>query len=119
MKIGRENFDIRRYVYFRDGVAEWEAFKKGGLEDIRVERRSQFWAQGYDFPAFEDGLVVRRSFDTSRPQPMQGFAINTRRDRFKDRRVRMALTYLFDFATVNRTRLYGLRTRTDSFLRGW
>ncbi|WP_421859134.1 extracellular solute-binding protein [Oricola sp.] len=118
VKIGRENFDIRRYVYFRDGVAEWEAFKKGGLEDIRVERRSQFWAQGYDFPAFEAGMVVRGTFERDASEAMQGFAINTRRDRFKDRRVRRALNLLFDFETVNRTRLYGLRTRTDSYFEG-
>jgi microcin C transport system substrate-binding protein len=118
VKIGRENFDIRRYVYFRDRVAEWEAFKKGGLEDIRPETRSQYWAEGYDFPAFVEGKVKKQSFPTTSPQPMQGFAMNMRRDRFKDRRVRKALTLLFDFNTVNRTRLYGLRTRTDSYFEG-
>lgn len=118
VKVGRENFDIRRYVYFRDGVAEWEAFKKGGLEDIRSENRSQYWAEGYDFPAAQDGRVIRKTFPTTSSEPMQGFALNMRRDKFKDRRVREALTYLFDFATVNRTRLYGLRTRTDSYFVG-
>lgn len=118
VKLGRENFDIRRYVYFRDANAEWEAFKKGGLEDIRSERRSQYWAQGYDFPAFAEGKVVKKVFHTKSPEPMQGFAMNMRRDKFKDRRVREALTYLFDFATVNRTRLYDLRTRTDSYFVG-
>jgi len=118
VKLGRENFDIKRYVYFRDANAEWEAFKKGGLEDIRPENRSQYWAQGYDFPAFKTGKVVKKAFPTKSPEPMQGFAMNMRRDKFKDRRVREALTYLFDFATVNRTRLYGLRTRTDSYFVG-
>ena len=118
VNVGRKNFDIRRYVYFRDSNAEWEAFKKGGLEDIRPEYRSQNWAQGYDFPAFEEGKVVKKAFHTKSPEPMQGFAMNMRRDKFKDRRVREALTYLFDFATVNRTRLYGLRTRTDSYFVG-
>ncbi|MCK5749259.1 MAG: ABC transporter substrate-binding protein, partial [Oricola sp.] len=86
--------------------------------DIRPEYRSQNWAQGYDFPAFEEGKVVKKAFHTKSPEPMQGFAMNMRRDKFKDRRVREALTYLFDFATVNRTRLYGLRTRTDSYFVG-
>ncbi|WP_425419826.1 extracellular solute-binding protein [Oricola indica] len=118
VKVGRENFDIRRYVYFRDRNSEWEAFKKGGLEDIRSELRSQYWAEGYDFPAFQEGKVVRKTFPTKSPEPMQGFTMNMRRDKFKDRRVRMALTYLFDFETMNRTRLYGLRTRTDSYFVG-
>ena len=118
VKVGRENFDIRRYVYFRDSVAEWEAFKKGGLEDIRAENRSQYWAEGYDFPAAAEGKVIRKAFPTTSSQPMQGFALNLRRDKFKDRRVRLALTLLFDFETVNRTRLYGLRTRTESYFVG-
>ena len=118
VKVGRENFDIRSYIYFRDAVAEWEAFKKGGLEDIRAENRSQYWAEGYDFPAFKEGKVVRKAFETKSPEPMQGFAMNMRRKKFQDIRVREALTYLFDFATVNRTRLYGLRKRTDSYFLG-
>lgn len=78
VKIGRENFDIRRYVYFRDSAAEWEAFKKGGLEDIRAEFRSQYWAEGYDFPAFQEGKVVKKVFPTKSPEPMQGFTMNMR-----------------------------------------
>ena len=30
VKIGRENFDTRRYVYFQDDNAAWQAFTKGG-----------------------------------------------------------------------------------------
>ncbi|MFZ2103736.1 MAG: extracellular solute-binding protein [Oricola sp.] len=118
VKVGRENFDTRRYVYFRDSVAEWEAFKKGGLEDVRSENRSQYWAEGYNFPAAAEGKVIRKAFPTTSSEPMQGFALNMRREKFKDRRVRMALTLLFDFETVNRTRLYGLRTRTESYFVG-
>ncbi|MCI5078050.1 extracellular solute-binding protein [Oricola sp.] len=118
VKKGRENFDIRKYVYFRDSAAAWEAFKKGGIEDVRPEYRSQYWAEGYTFPAVVEGKVVKKVFPTKSPEPMQGFALNMRRDKFKDRRVRMALSYLFDFATVNRTRLFDLRTRTDSYFVG-
>ncbi len=118
VKIGRENFDTLRYVYFLDPGAAWEAFKKGGIDDIRMETRSQYWAIGYDFPAFEQGLVKKKAFPTTRPQPMQGFALNMRRDKFKDRRVREALTYAFDFEELNRTVLYGQRQRTDNYFEG-
>ena len=60
VKIGRENFDTRRYVYFQDDNAAWQAFTKGGFEDIRPENRSQRWATGYNFPAFKAGDVIRR-----------------------------------------------------------
>lgn len=118
VKLGRENFNELRFTYFRDNNAEWEAFKKGGIEDIRLERRSQYWAIGYDFPAFVDGKVKKQAFPTTSPQPMQGFALNLRRDQFKDRRVREALTWAFDFEQLNRTVLYGQRTRTDSYFEG-
>ncbi|MEM1376545.1 MAG: extracellular solute-binding protein, partial [Pseudomonadota bacterium] len=115
---GRYNFDEITYNYFLDATPIWEAFKKGGIQDFRQERRSARWAGGYNFPAFEAGDVKRNAFATVRPQPMQGFAMNQRREQFQDRRVRQALLHLFDFESVNRLQLSGLRTRTDSYFEG-
>lgn len=115
---GRYNFDDISYTYFLDATPIWEAFKKGGIQDFRTETRSARWASEYNFPSFEDGRVKRRAFKTIRPQPMQGFAMNQRRDKFKDRRVRQALLHLFDFESVNRLQLSSLRTRTDSYFEG-
>lgn len=115
---GRNNFDEMKYTYFLDDTPIWEAFKKGGIQDIRTEYRSARWAQEYNFPTFEQGLIKRKAFPTTSPQPMQGFAMNMRRDQFKDRRVRQALSLLFDFESVNRLQLYNLRTRTDSYFEG-
>lgn len=115
---GRNNFDRMTYTYFLDATPVWEAFKKGGVQDFRAETRSARWAQEYNFPAFEEGKVKRKAFPTTSPQPMQGFAMNMRRDKFQDRRVRQALWQLFDFDSVNRLQLYDLRTRTDSFFEG-
>ena len=118
VKIGRENFDRRRYVYFLDENAAWQAFTKGGFQDVRPENRSQRWATGYNFPAFEAGDVKKAEFETTSGEPMQGFVLNERRAQFQDRRVRMALTYAFDFETMNRTLFYGFYTRTDSYFEG-
>ena len=118
VKVGRENFDIRRYSYFRDDNAAWQAFTKGGFEDIRRENRSQRWAIGYDFPAFTAGDVIKAEFDTTSGEPMQGFVLNVRRAQFQDRRVRQALTYAFDFESMNRTLFYDSYTRTDSYFEG-
>lgn len=46
---------------------------------------------------------------------MQGFIFNTRRDLFKDRRVRKALTLAFDFNWSNRKLFYNQYTRCDSY----
>src|SRR5690606_799577 len=58
---------------------------------------------------------VKRTFKTSSIEPMQAFVLNTRRDKFKDRRVREALTLAFDFEDMNRKLFYGYYERTDSY----
>jgi microcin C transport system substrate-binding protein len=118
VKVGRENYDKRRYIYFQDDNAAWQAFTKGGFQDIRPENRSQRWAIGYDFPAAKAGDVKKAEFKTMSGEPMQGFVLNTRRPQFQDRRVREALTYAFDFESMNRTLFYNSYTRTDSYFEG-
>ncbi|TWG92336.1 microcin C transport system substrate-binding protein [Mesorhizobium sp. J18] len=118
VNVGRYNFDRRRYVYFQDDNAAWQAFTKGGFEDIRMENRSQRWATGYNFPAFEAKDVLKAEFETNSGEPMQGFVMNTRRPQFQDRRVREALTLAFDFESMNRTLFYNSYTRTDSYFEG-
>jgi microcin C transport system substrate-binding protein len=46
---------------------------------------------------------------------MQGFVFNTRRELFKDRKVREALSYAFDFEWTNKTLFYGQYTRSKSY----
>ncbi|MBA3448893.1 MAG: ABC transporter substrate-binding protein, partial [Pseudaminobacter sp.] len=118
VKVGRENFDRRKYLYFQDDNAAWQAFTKGGFEDFHRENRSQRWAIGYDFPAFKAGDVVKKEYPTTSGEPMQGFVFNLRKPQFQDRRVRQALTYAFDFESMNRTLFYGFYTRTDSYFEG-
>ncbi len=118
VKLGRENFDVRRYTYFQDENASWQAFTKGGFQDVRGENRSQRWATGYDFPTFKAGLIKKVELPTETGEPMQGFVLNMRRPQFQDRRVREALTYAFDFESMNRTLFYGLYARTDSYFEG-
>ena len=115
---GRFNFDKIHYTYFLDQTAVWEAFKKGGIVDLREENRSQRWARSYNFPAIKRGDVLKREFPKSGSQVFQGYFLNTRNDKFKDRRVRQALTLLFDFETMNKNLFFGAYTRTDSFFEG-
>ncbi|MGX7876581.1 extracellular solute-binding protein [Mesorhizobium sp. ORM6] len=118
VKIGRENFDTRRYTYILDDNAAWLAFTKGGLEDLNREYSSRKWATAYDFPAIKAGDVIKKVFQSHSPQPMQGFVLNQRRPLFQDRLVREALTYPFDFESMNRTLFFGSNTRTSSYFQG-
>jgi microcin C transport system substrate-binding protein len=55
------------------------------------------------------------SVPTQNPSGMQGFGYNTRREIFKDPRVRAALAYAFDFEWSNKNLFYGAYTRTRSY----
>ncbi|AZN97730.1 ABC transporter substrate-binding protein [Mesorhizobium sp. M9A.F.Ca.ET.002.03.1.2] len=118
VKIGRENFDTQRFTYILDENAAWQAFTKGGLEDIQAENSSRRWSTAYNFPAIKQGDVIKKEFKTETPEPMQGFVLNLRRPQFQDRRVREALTYVLDFESMNRTLFFGLNTRTSSYFQG-
>src|SRR5262249_25486616 len=69
----------------------------------------------YDFPAVQKGLVKKEAFRHKLPTGLQGFVMNTRRDQFKDVRVRHALALAFDFEWANANLFYGFYTRTDSY----
>jgi microcin C transport system substrate-binding protein len=118
VKVGRENFDRRKYLYFQDDNAAWQAFTKGGFEDIQVENSSRRWMTQYNFPAAKDGDVIKKEFKSAAGAFMQAFALNLRRPQFQDRRVRKALTLAYDFEYQNRTLFFGQNTRTSSYFVG-
>ncbi|TYO91643.1 peptide/nickel transport system substrate-binding protein [Oceanicella actignis] len=114
LNAGRHNFDEVRYEYFKDDNARFEAFK-AGLVTIFRESDPVRWAQGYDFAAVREGLVVKEEIPNGRPSGMTGFVFNTRRPPFDDRRVRQALALAFDFEWINRTLHGGAYERIHSF----
>nr|WP_232372587.1 extracellular solute-binding protein [Acuticoccus mangrovi] len=112
--VGHYNFDKVRVDFYRERIASFEAFKSG-LITFREEFTSKIWALDYNFPAVEDGRVVRREFPDGRPAGAQGWFINTRRPKFADPRTREALSYAFDFEWTNEHLFYGAYERTQSF----
>lgn len=112
--VGHNNFDVIRIDLFRERQAAFEAFKKG-VVTFQEEFTSKIWATGYDFPAVEEGRVVREEIVDNRPAGAQGWYFNTRRDKLKDPRVRKAIGYAFDFEWTNQVLFYGLYTRSASY----
>ena len=110
---GLYNFDILRDEYYRDREAGFEAFT-GGNYLFREEFTSRVWATRYDFPAMRDGRVKRGVIPDERPSGAQGWLLNTRRDKFRDRNVREAMTIAFDFEWTNKNLMYGSYERTHS-----
>ena len=118
VNVGRNNFGHIRYEYFRDQNASWEAFKKGGFEDYRGEASIGRWMRGYDFPAVERGDVIKAMFPLRSSGRMQGFLINTRRDKFKDPKVREALNWAYDFESMSKNLFFGQYKRINSYFAG-
>ncbi|OEJ69374.1 hypothetical protein BEN30_04155 [Magnetovibrio blakemorei] len=114
VNVGQNNFAELRYEYFRDASILVEAFK-GGAIDFRNENTSKIWATSYDMPEVKNGQLIKETVSHHRPQGMQGFVFNTRRDMFKDPRVRSALGYALDFEWSNKNLFYGQYTRTRSY----
>lgn len=114
VNVGRYNFDEIRFDYYRDRNVELEAIKSGQM-DLREEFTSVSWATAYDIQAVKDGRLIKEVLPDERPSGAQGYFLNTRRDKFKDIRVRQALDLAFDFEWSNRKLFYGLYKRTTSF----
>ena len=110
---GQNNFDVLRFEYYRDREVGFEGFTAKNYL-FREEFTSRFWATRYDFPAFKDGRVKRNVLPDDTPSGAQGWFINTRREKFKDRRVREALIDAFDFEWTNKNIMYGSYDRTHS-----
>ncbi|NIK48475.1 microcin C transport system substrate-binding protein [Variibacter gotjawalensis] len=110
---GQLNFDVVRYEYYRDREVAFEGFT-GKSYLFREEFTSRIWATRYEFPAMKDGRVKREVLVDETPSGAQGWFINTRRERFQDRRVREALINAFDFEWTNKNLMYGSYNRTHS-----
>jgi len=111
---GMNNFDVIRYEYYRDRDVAFEGFTARSYL-FREEFTSRIWATRYDFPAARDGRVKREVLPDLTPSGAQGWFINTRREKFKDPRVREAIGLAFDFEWTNKNVMYGSYDRTHSY----
>jgi microcin C transport system substrate-binding protein len=110
---GQYNFDVVRFEYYRDRDVAFEGFTARNYL-FREEFTSRIWATRYDFPAVHENRVKRETLPDETPSGAQGWFINTRRDKFRDPRLREALIDAFDFEWTNKTIMYGAYERTVS-----
>ena len=112
--IGRGNFDTIRIEYFADSNAAFEGFKSGAYT-FRQENSSKSWATAYDFPALDEGHVIKTLLPDGGMATGQSYVMNLRRDKFDDIRVRQAVGLLFNFEWSNESLFYGQYARINSF----
>ncbi|MGH6763246.1 MAG: extracellular solute-binding protein [Phyllobacterium sp.] len=114
---GLNHFDHIRIEFFRDRQPNFEAFKKGEIH-WRGEFTSKTWATEYNFPAIQQGKVIKREFPRERRPTMQAWALNQRKERFRDPRVREAIAYCFDFPWTNKNIFYDGYEKSHSLFEG-
>lgn len=113
-RVGLNNYDRIRYDYYLDRTVVRQALLSG-RSDYFAENSAKEWATGYDVAPVRQGLLIKKEFLDKSRGGMQGFVMNTRRELFKDRRVRRALAYAFDFQWTNKNIYYGQYAQPESF----
>ncbi len=111
---GLYNAEVLHYDYYGDSTAMFESFKAGEL-DIWREQNSARWQRDFDFPAAQDGRIVKSEIPHRRPSGIVGLVMNTRNPLFADWRVRQALIEVFNFPFINQTLGGGVDPRIASY----
>jgi microcin C transport system substrate-binding protein len=111
---GMYNFDRITVKIYKDNTAQSEAFKAGEFDYIQVFS-ARDWARTYTGRKFETKELIREELEPKNAGDFQGFLINTRREKFKDPRVREAIGLAFDFEWMYRQLFYKSYTRVRGF----
>ncbi|OUR75259.1 hypothetical protein A9Q83_17645 [Alphaproteobacteria bacterium 46_93_T64] len=112
--VGRYNFDRIQIDYYRDNTVALEAFFAGEY-DFREEFTSRSWATEYvGKPAFDKGFIIKDVLKDTSLTGYQAFFFNTRREKFKDIRVRRAIGLMFDYEWTNKNLFYNSYERLTS-----
>ena len=111
---GMYNFDRIVFKYYKDETVRLEALKAGEY-DFVLENHSKMWARDYTGPQFDSARIKKEELSHRNNAGMQGFVFNVRRDLFRDKRVRKALSLAFDFAWSNKNLFYNQYVRCDSY----
>lgn len=108
------NFDRVQYEFFRDRTVAFEAFKSGKLT-AWVEYIAKNWATAYDFPAIQNGDIVKQQIPHKIPASYQFFVLNLRRAPFDQLAFRKVLTLAFDFEWTNKYLFNGAYRREATY----
>lgn len=111
---GFYNFEQIRYDYYQDTTVTLQALFSGNI-DAREEYIAKIWMTGYDNELINSGKIKKETVEHNNPATLQNFAINVRRAKFQDRRVRKALDLAFNFEWANEKLFYGQYKRLNSY----
>ena len=112
VKRGSNNFVRITVKIYKDNTARLEALKAGEFDLMRFFSAGD-WARRVNGKRFESGELVKREFQHRLPSGFQSYVLNTRRDYFKDARVRQALGLALDYEWMNRQMFYNAYQRVN------
>jgi len=111
---GQFNFDKINVKYYKDQIVSVEALKAGEYDFMLINIAKQ-WARDLNGKQFERGEIVKKIFPHKNNAGMQGFVMNTRREIFKDPRVRHAMMLALDFEWTNKALFFNQYSRANSY----
>lgn len=111
---GLYNFDKVTLNFYRDRHVSFQAFKKGEI-DVHYEGEAKNWETGYDFPAMQQGKVIKLNIPDKMHYGRRFFVFNLKSPLFQDRRVRQAISLLFDWEWSSTKLFYNAYIRTTHF----
>ena len=111
---GMYNFDTLTVNFYGDTDVARQLLQAGAF-DYNREFSSSGYVVGYDSPALRDGRLQQSILAPDKPTAAQGFVFNLQNPFFKDRRVRQAISLLWDFEWTNKQMMRGFYVRQNSF----
>lgn len=111
---GFYNFDTVKYDYYQDTTVTLQALFSGNI-DIREEYIAKNWVSAYNNQLIDTHKIVKEEFPHNKAANLQMFVFNLRKDKFKDKRVRQAISLAFDFEWANDKLFYNQYKRLNSY----
>ncbi len=95
-----DNFDQITVKIYRDNTAQLEALKAGEFDLMQFFSAGD-WTRRLNGRRIESGELVKQPFAHRQPDGFYSYVLNNRLDKFKDRRVRMAIELAMDYEWMN------------------
>lgn len=102
---GTNNFETLEFRFYTQRDIAYESFKKGEFDFFAVYT-SHRWVKQTEGESFDKNWIVKQTIYNKQPIGFQGFAMNMRREKFQDIKVRQALAHLLNREKMNETLMH-------------